>query len=152
MGKANDYIKDGKWHFRAKGANEAIVEFDGAGELLRGTGTMPDLSVGTKATLGGLDVGVTGDTVTHMYTFTGTSGALSTVASGVITTGTITGGTGLAAGDKVFGVPKTLLDTIQFSGFHVPTTNTLNINLLPVGDTGGSLIATAWDIVAIRGS
>lgn len=129
MGRPNIFYKEGKWHITAKG-DVRVASFDGSG----------------------MELGETGDKISKMYTFTGTSAALSTVASGVITTGTITNATGLAIGDKVFGVPKTLFDTIQVVGMHIPTTNTLNVNLVPVGDTGGSLIATAWDVVAIRGA
>ena len=87
-----------------------------------------------------------------MTTFVGTSAAIAAVGTGNVVTGTITNATGLAVGDIVFANPKsTLSSNIGIAGFHMPTTNTLNVyfqNALPA--TVASQAAVGWDVFAIR--
>ena len=63
-----------------------------------------------------------------------------------VVVGTITNCTGLAVGDVVFGNPVSAMGVNAggFAGFHIPTTNTLNVY------STGTLPAMGWDIIAFR--
>ena len=111
-----------------------------------------DLTIGTLATIQNIIVG-SGSRQTFILGFTGTNAAITSIGTGAIAQGTITNATGIAVGDKVFGVPKADRSAghVGFAGFHVPTTNTLNVwvqNSKP--DSAGSFPATGWDIITFR--
>ena len=105
-----------------------------------------------------LEIGATGDTITKMYSFVATLSAAIAIGSGVLGVGTLQSLTGsgvgcaeIAIADKVFGNPKVALSSVLVAGFHVPTTNTLNVYLTPRPEAGaGSLAACGFDIVSIR--
>jgi hypothetical protein len=105
-----------------------------------------------------LEVGATGDNFTKMYKFVATLSAALTLGSGVVGVGTLQSATGsgvgcaeLAVGDTVFGNPKTALGSVLITGFHVPTTNTLNVYCNPrIAAAGGSLAEIGFDVVAFR--
>lgn len=132
-----------RWEVRGKG-----------GQLIASFGD--DGNVKSPITL---EVGETGQKVSRIYGFVATLVNVLAVASGALGIGTLQSVTGsgvgcaeLAVGDMVFGVPKIAPDSIVFGGFHIPTTNTLNVYAHTVGeDQGGSLAPGAgFDIVAIR--
>jgi len=114
-------------------------------------GSVQNLNVGTLATLQAANIGA-GDTLSKIGFLSGTLGGIAAVGTSAIAVGTVTGMTGLAVGDKVFGLPKSALaGNIGIAGFHVPTTNVLNayvINPDPV--TAGSLPSVGLDVLYIR--
>ena len=107
-----------------------------------------------------LEVGATGDTFTKAYKFVATLSAAVAIASGAAlgvgtlqsTTGSGVGCSELAIADFVMGNPKTALSSVVIAGFHVPTTNTLNVYVVPRegGQNAGSLAAIGFDCVAFR--
>ncbi len=107
-----------------------------------------------------LQVGATGDTFSKVYGFVATMAAALDVGSGALGIATLQSLTGsgvgcaeLAIGDFIMGVPKTALDSVVVTGFHIPTTNTLNAYVHTLGeDAGGSLAVIGFDIVSLRKS
>ena len=112
------------------------------------------LNIGTQADIQRLLVG-SGSNINFMLGFTGTSALLTAIGVEDITVGTITNATGIAAGDKIFGVPKELtMNTSKaaIAAFYVPTNNVLNVHIANIGTMAGSLPALGWDIMAMRSS
>ena len=105
-----------------------------------------------------LEVGDTADKISKIYKFVATLSAAVAVPSGAVGVGTLQSLTGsgvgcaeLAVSDFVFGVPKVALSSVNLGGFHIPTTNTLNIYLTGAGVNGvGSLAIMGFDCFAIR--
>ena len=89
-----------------------------------------------------------GTPVVKFLSFVGSSAAIANTGS-LMLTGTITGGTGLSVGDKVFASPKVALASAVVVGFHIPTTNTLNFYALSPNAVG-SFAARGWDVFAIK--
>lgn len=84
----------------------------------------------------------------RIFSFVGSSAAIANTGS-LMLVGTITGGTGLKIGDKVFASPKVELSAAILGGFHIPTTNTLNFYVASP-DGVGSMRAMSWDVFAIK--
>ena len=94
----------------------------------------------------------------NIFGFIGSNAAITAVGTLAIAVGTISiagtvNASGVAMGDKIFGVPKADRSGghVGVVGFYVPTTNTLNVWLQnSKADSAGSFPATGWDVIAFR--
>jgi len=140
-----------RWELRGKTKGEPGAFVD---EI--GLGSNKGIRTSATASLAAIDspsvVVGDGGALTLINKLTGTLGAIAAVGSGATAVGTITGMTGVAIGDVIFGTPKAALaGNIGLGGFYVPTTNVVNAyvqNTKP--DSAGSLISVGIDILQIR--
>ena len=142
--KANWYYsaRENRWRITGKGGSNVAQFTDGG-----------------QARLPSLVISDTGE-VTRLRGFVATLAAAISIASGnpigvgtlQSATGSGVGCAGLNVGDMIFGSPKTVLSTAVIAGFHVPTTNTLNVYTSSRDPNGGSLAVIGFDIGQLRAS